>query len=98
MDHSTRLRYNVKIYCYNKSTPLQMTKSLIEVCNLYSLIYNECLVFDNWRLNKSLNLKKSFSISCICYELVQGFWVTCFITGHYNTKDYGTITTHPGPT
>ena len=27
-----------------------------------------------------------------CYKLVQGFRVTCFITGQYNTKGYGTIT------
>ena len=30
-----------------------MTKSAIRVCNLYSLICNECLVLDNWRQNKS---------------------------------------------
>ena len=28
----------------------------------------------------------------LCYKLVQGFRVICFITGQYNTKGYGTIT------
>ena len=27
-----------------------------------------------------------------CYKLVQGFRVTCFINGLYNTKGCGTIT------
>ena len=27
-----------------------------------------------------------------CNKLVQGFRVTCLLTGQYNTKGYGTIT------
>ena len=27
-----------------------------------------------------------------CYNLVQGFSVTCLLAGQYNAKDYGTIT------
>ena len=25
------------------------------------------------------------------YKLVQSFWVHCFFTGQFNTKDYGTF-------
>ena len=31
-------------------------------------------------------------IECSCYELIQGFRVTCLLTGQYNPKCYGTIT------
>ena len=41
--------------------------------------------------------KKTCTISiptgiCYCYKLIQGFRVTCLLTGQYTTKENGTIT------
>ena len=49
---------------------------------------------------KTVGIKKAFNICVfpwkmfygICYKLVEGFRVTCLLTGQYNTKGYDTIT------
>ena len=59
-------------------------------CPEKKIIFISTTIF--WEMAKT---KMIFTVSQIypfCYKLVQGFRVTCLLTGQYNTKGYDMIT------